>query len=455
MGWFAVSAVLGFLLFWLWHFLAPVLQPLETDGQRSAALNPAGWAIGAVIAALILGLLVWVLFIERSDSLGDALAAVGHGQVARFLLGMPLGFGLGYFLSQGVTRKEFLWLTAPVVGLALISPSVDTLLGDLTHFKSSFFELQLANNKTSNLTYKVRVAEEKETFTGANALSALGDYHRRIEQDIMYVRDVELPQLKRKGMKDSGLKQVIEKREKYVASATRIYPAFRDLIGPIARCFEAAIDAGLSVQRVRDKMVPATQLLLQIVFGRDDNTKHEAFWAEVLSAPEKIDALRVDMGHAQSDGSCAGHAKKYLDSNKSLTDENAYPRIAQHAHLPYLHVAAAALLAFGNDTDLALRVLEKGEPKIELEDYRLLLFTFEFRYYKGEPAATGLAPLEKLLQIAIGHQRAIEAHCRLGACSEEIEELRKRARLAEIIGMNSIAYRVAVDLARGIDTNSG
>jgi hypothetical protein len=461
MGWFAIAAILGFLLFWAWPLVLP--HPAVDDGAQSPrGVRPEAWlAVGAALALLV-GLILWICFVERSSNLKDALAAIGHGVVARLLLGAVLGFGLGYALSRGLsTRADVIWLALAVTILAIISPNLDSWLYRISSFKSKVFELNLAGVElqlTGNMIHKVKIAESTEATAGVFTLSQLADYDKRIGQDIEYVEQIEMAELVARGTKDFATFSEIKTKKKYLTSAKELRYVFHELISRLAECFQNATDNGLSVQRIREVMVPPTQILQQIIANPGDGElgsreRHDAFWKAILATPEQIDRMRVSPKQKK----CTEIAAKYKSRHPDLSNETAYPSIAAYADLPYLYVAAAKLMRFVNDTDIALQILENASAKVNWKDYRFNSLIAEYGYHQGRPAYLTARPLEKMRDMAVQRRRKLANHCALMPLCDTmklsiIAELQKRDRLAEVSAMNNLVYRIAEDQARGVSS---
>src|SRR5262245_2033895 len=104
MGWFVLSAALGALLCWGWRLRVP-------SNERTQFL-----VAGGAFVALLIGLVLWAIFVESNYSATRILRAIDHGHVARFLLGLLLGFVVAYARLWGlITNRDFLWLAVVLV----------------------------------------------------------------------------------------------------------------------------------------------------------------------------------------------------------------------------------------------------------------------------------------------------------------------------------------------------
>src|SRR5262245_50666524 len=130
MGWFALAGILGALLYWVCRAYAP-----HTPRARA---NLA--LLGAI--ALVSGFVLWAMLSEQSLRPARIVDAMGHGQAARFLLGLAVGFIIAGALSTGaIEGLNYLWLTLGVMALAVVAPSLDNWLAHVRSLKAAAFEI--------------------------------------------------------------------------------------------------------------------------------------------------------------------------------------------------------------------------------------------------------------------------------------------------------------------------
>ena len=193
---------------------------------------------------------------------------IGRGTVARALLGIVVGFGLGYAIEHRILVAEapkgarnrskggersggtsaLLTVGFGAVLLALASPHLDRWLSRLTSFKSPIIELQLG----SVASHKVSVTEGAAALNNVASLKNLSTYARAINQDIEFAQDYD-----RSNQAQSG-------------TSRELLPAFTYLISPIAGCMQTAIDNGLSISSARQMLRPMTDNLALLVFNENN-----------------------------------------------------------------------------------------------------------------------------------------------------------------------------------------
>jgi hypothetical protein len=247
MGWFVIAVLAGFLLYWAWSVFVP-----KNNRKVQALVGAAG------VAAFLVALILWATLIERHYTARYVASTIGHGQVARFLLGAVLGAGCAHFMLQKlVAGQPVLWAALGITLVAIVAPNLDNWLSRVVGFKSSVVEIQLA----SNANHKVVVTEKIEAYANVTVFAWLSTYNDRIGQDIEYVRDVELNGSKGGQKKGPPVPPTAEakKLEAFVASAGALKPVFDDLISPLVGCMDRHIKEGLSLERLREVVKPAAR----------------------------------------------------------------------------------------------------------------------------------------------------------------------------------------------------
>jgi len=445
MGWFALAVIVGALLR-VWWTHRPANGPRWTV------------AVGGVVLVLGFGLATWLALSERA-ALSEMAATIGTGQTARFLLGLTFGFVTAHGLYGGlITGLNFLSLTLGIGALAIIAPNVDTWLPRLTGFKAAVVEIQLATSARAN--HKFAVTESMETFVRDTTFAFLAGYPEKIQIDRDYYRNIELAQLIVQSRKEPLSPGGVQKEYRdYVAGIEKIQPVFSQLISPLAYCLKKQIDRGLSVDRLREIMRPHGNNLQRVVFHAGDDRaggekKHLAFWEGLLKAAQEVDALDDKRGSG-----CADITRKYRKTNPNLADGAAYPRLSEHRGLPHLYVAAALLMFFSNETDVALRILHEAKPKVKLADYLFLSLQSYFSYFLGRPTDEIIDPFEEIRRVSAERQRKLADYCRTVLCEKSkgstLQRIMERERLAEIFAINSVVFYATEDIARGVNSAKG
>jgi hypothetical protein len=474
MGWFAVAAIFGFLLFWGWRGVVRICERAEANlvGESIRDALPA-----LAVVLLILGLVAWALLSTDAGSFSGIVDAIGRGTVARFLLGGAIGFGLGYAIEQRVANapaaskprrksraskssdasggaRVLLTVGFAAVFLALVAPHVDNWLTHISTLKSPVIELQLG----SVAAHKVAVAENSADYQDKQSLSALSGYGNDVDWDIWYLEN------------SKSSRQLIE-------SARELLPAFKLLISPIAACMQSAMDNGLSIDSARRLIRPMADNLTQLVFSENNpNTseQHEAFWIQLQALPEHVkyfikgdqakSCLEASMNYNKclqqpesvTDFPCGPMAKKYHNSN------SMYPKIGEYTNLPYLYVAASYLFSFMTDDDAALRVLRKAEhnvgpdqrPALAFKDYGFMFSVARLTYYLGKP---GSLEDSYFSYLNLARERAAEridevkgklSSCANKDCKDQLESYISHNWNYELQAINDLTYFLAEDLAR-------
>jgi len=439
MGWFVLAAILGIVLYWAWLQLVP-----------AAAAPMTAAACG--LAALLIGLVLWAILVEHSHSFRHVVRALGHGQVARFLLGVAIGVGCAHVLLQGLAVKsEMLWVAVGITIIAVIAPSVDNWLSRVTSFKSSLIEVQLS----SSTGHKVAVAEKVEAYADSTVLWWLATYNEKIGQDMDYSRLVELAELDAQSARSNAAARAAEKAriDKFLKAAGSLKAVFDDLISPLAACIRVQVESGMSLERVRDVVRAPSQNLQQIVLARDDPElsgpdMHERFWRGILDAAGEIDRHRV-----RKNPVCAKIVEDYRMRHPFLWDETAYPRIGKGQDLPYLYVAGALFMLFVFDVDVAVRLLDESRSRLSFIDYGYLSLLASVRYFQNQPARRVVAPLREMLTMSAARSAKLEEHCRRVRCEDASRlQLLERERNSQLVAKNNFALSVAEDLARGVNS---
>src|SRR5262245_33549462 len=109
--------------------------------------------------------------------------------VARFILGVVLGFGFAYAIEEdrrargqpagrGIRPNTYMMVGLALIVLAGIAPHLDHWLSRVSGFKSSIIEIQLTSIST---VHKGSMADARESFHDEKVLEVLGGYDARIK----------------------------------------------------------------------------------------------------------------------------------------------------------------------------------------------------------------------------------------------------------------------------------
>ena len=458
MGWFVIAAFFGFLGFRQW----PNLTDFVCARDRSLRERHGGPLV--IVAYLIAVYLIinWALWLIGDRSPREAADILSDGRVARFLLGIVLGAGLAFVLTQrpvtpipnGVLDADppggdlftagsesepmpthiALSMGAAILVVALTAPHIDGWLRRVTGLKSPLIELQLAGTST----HRIAVVEGEATLFNRDSLKWLISYDKKIESDMDYFNQFpgDLP-----------------KYDETIQQLDNLRVAFHDVIGPVANCVQKAIDEGwLSVDAARRKLVPAADLLDEIIFaenlsGKERSSLSNDFWKSLKSVPYSMPST--------------AHLP---ECNKEMpTPVEGLPNYDEYKNLPYLHAAAAIFISFMGDTDKALHVLQDAyegrdvsQPALEFKDYNFLFVLGKLAFYQGDPddVSSYYNPLNDLWDLARHRKIALEKTA-LESVDEKCGDGEERisplcyAQIFEIAAADSASYYLAEDLARG------
>jgi hypothetical protein len=499
MGWFIVAAILGFLLFWSWR------THLQDVGQRASHENAsapkptqrqvpwivrrsAQWSqnsqtflvdalpvilISALVLAGVLFLLVW--FLERAHILTDVADGlnlllnriadtVGHGGVARFLLGLVLGFGVAYIIEQrssvyspvannpGASRRTtpsrqyrasgpraggkhagdnpgdngeplggfartgtavLLTIGLAITFLALAAPHVDHWLSHLTTVKLPIGELQVA----SVTAHRATTADNIGLLTDVRSMEALSLYPAKIRQDIDYLENFEIHELETAlpGYDKDARMELERKRQK----AKELLGVFDGLISPVAGCVQTAIDNGLSIETVRRIVRPIGETAEQIIlfdgnFTDDELTsKHEKLWREISELPNRLREflknkakLRKDTADEKREEECSGYFQQRVAGGQAYS--GLTPRIQDYEEISYLYTAALLFTSFLKDDIVSLKIIEKTRGKLVFRDYGYLLWAGYIANNQGSSLEIVIPFLDEIRSSARSHYTTIQ-----------------------------------------------
>jgi hypothetical protein len=237
MGWFAISCVLGLLLYGLWRI----------------SLSAGGWTRRAIITSTIIAVAAALAFVfTRGHSFSWDYST--QGMVARIIFGGVLGFGVAYVsdaqmrsapLLVGRGRSTYMSIGMALVILAIVAPHLDRWLSRLAGFKTAIVEVQLTNISTA---HKAVVPDSRESFLADSALQILKDYEKNISEDVAYIELFVLPDLSwQEERASSDTAQVMGQIRKYQDRLHRLrslQQAFNNTISPLAECLQDAIKGG-------------------------------------------------------------------------------------------------------------------------------------------------------------------------------------------------------------------
>jgi hypothetical protein len=380
------------------------------------------------------------------------------------LWGGILGFAVGYAILSGPGNAAVTSTAIGVVAfLALVAPYADRWLSRATNVKTAFLELQLA----SAVSHPIAVAEESEQISNTQSLKKLSEYKLMIREDIEYMDNFEVPlltQLAKTTDPDDDINNSIEKRRRDITGARELLPVFDELISPLAECLRQSIANGLSIDSLRQSHIlrPIANIFSEIVFNQDNDNfssverkkQQSIMWEKIygVAKEELISAfLKAQKIY------CTGLADKY-----KIVHEN-YPFIDRMNDLPYLYTAASYFFSFLGDNDAALHILSETRHRGRLSYYdeSFLYNIAKFSLYQGA-AATHTVPIYRQVRAkAVKRQKTIDDRlqdCQSQKCdnlqdlTQKAKKLKQRAREIEVDAMNGIAYVVAEDLARGLES---
>src|SRR5262249_41847544 len=127
-----------------------------------------------------------------------------------------------------------------------------------------------------------------------------------------------------------------------------------------------------------------------------------------------------------------------------------------YEQVPHLDVARALLLSFVHHEKLAMEVLEKAGSK-KLKDFNAPFLLATLMYVQGDNVFDFLAILEGMISTAREQQELITRirdrcsnHCDADVLTWA-PKLMNRAKKAEHLAMNLVAYATAQDVAKGIE----
>jgi hypothetical protein len=135
-----------------------------------------------------------------------------------------------------------------------------------------------------------------------------------------------------------------------------------------------------------------------------------------------------------------------------------FPRFQDYKNVPYLHAAAALLISFVGDNDAALRVLQKandlrkadGQPVLDFKDFTFLFVIAQLSYHQqgrvGDIWSSYFGLLDELRSAARSRIRNLERAKE--ECGTTLDLL-CFAQIYKVVAINTAAFYVAQDLARG------
>ena len=318
--------------------------------------------------------------------------------------------------------------------LALLAPHLDRWLSRATSIKGPYLELQLA----AAGTHKISIAEGSEKLIQSDSFDFLVGYDDKIKIDKEF--------LKKYGGSLPDQKALLE-------SAETLYSAINNVLSPIAKCIQEAIDKNwLSVKSAQQLLTPTVNIFEQIVLGdkdiinsseRDLNT---AFWQNIIALPKTIPSP-IDI----------------KECKLSFPSVDSLPLIRDYKNrrLPYLYVAGALLISFIGDNDKALQVLNEAHEantladKNDFSDLTYLWILARLRYYHDHPGPIRdayLRPLTKIHDMARSRIKVIESAKEPVTCTDKDtadNNMLCRYKFAELTAINIAAFYITEDIARG------
>jgi hypothetical protein len=489
MGWFAITFLIGFVLYW------------QRDGLRGLH--------GPLAAAAGVGLAGWAVVYAGMHSFDLLLDRIGQGSIARLLLGFALGNATAYVIEQrnelheaqvqalknvstsppplareqsaaeatqpgahdgkpgpeeekrgssalesaaGMGTTALLWLAAVVVFVAIAAPHLDGWLRRMTSLKLPFGELQIAS---VSVRPAIR-AEAIDLFAEETSMRVLSTYADRITLDAQYIERVELPDLRERlaDYSSSDIRDAIASKERAAKDAKNLAPAFGEIVSPTARCVSDAIARGLAIETVKAKARGAADALERTLVLEGDEARnaeyiesHNKFWEELKQLP----MAAIPFADREGRERC----EKVVASLSTWNEK--YPKIKDYKTAPYLYVAAFLFVTFVRDEDVAFRIIdERYRRKDFVKDYSFLLYSGSFLNDFGRGVDVGLDLLDHMRATARERfetlrrkQEACLRHFCLQSTVTDISKFLERERAAMLKATNNLAYYVAVDLTQG------
>jgi len=489
MGWFAILFVAGFLLFWGWRG-----WPTWNERPRYAVVNA-----GIVLFFALVAIACWYAW---THSLAFLLDRIGQAYGARVLLGLGLGIATAYVVEQraivraaqlaalargahvrhpapvapqvageqangdgilGMSLNGLLGIGLVVVFFAIAAPHLDGWLRRMTSLKLPFGELQVA----SVSTHAVIKSDSIDLLADATSLAVLSNYDERIQQDLEYLREFELPDLvetkSRNLANKNATQKTIDEKQETLKAGNELLPVFSGLISPIAKCIGEAIDNGLAIDDVREKVRPMARALEHILYAEDKKDldvedkkildaeyakSHQIFWDKLKGLPKEVgqflegkrrkECLDLSMGYE------TGSTKNFL------------PEIRNYKKMPYLYVAAILFTSFVRDDEVALKIVREKRRQEMFKDYGILAISGTLAYVHSRDFGAGLAMFETMRDTARKHREVLRdrlSHCEKIKCDAAMNKLIsqnfKRERAAVAKATNNLVYYAASDLAQG------
>jgi hypothetical protein len=500
MALFVVAALSGFALYWVWW----LLRPATTKDRITVLL--------AIVAAVVLSTGLWFHFepsaFQKSISkVGRLAEGMDQGTLARYLLGFILGLGAAYAIDReprfsstakepgavpmavltpagllpfapsisvaaaqhddtpdpvsGASKASWITLGFAVTLLALFAPHIDRWLQHLTSLKTSVVEFQLANISTATKTIQ---PDARDYYVDKVMLKYLTSYSDWAAQDIAFLTCFALPNMERELKNKPRSSDLVKKIGQFKAQQPKlaaIHVILEKVVSPLADCATGAINNGRDIESVRQDLRPASDRLTQMIILEQSEKRIKAARGDADATSLKLERKRNRLWDLL--GNISGSFDAYLDSGQAVKCSSIKAnqaaiiplRISDYETLPHLYGARAALLWFGKNDALALKVLQGAADKWEFDDLDTPFLRATLMYYQGESVATYFSLLQRMRSIARERQRIIKDindHCP-SPCDPEVRrwtpELRERAKRSELKAINLAAYAVAEDLAQG------
>jgi hypothetical protein len=381
------------------------------------------------------------------------------------------------------TADKFLMLSiaAAVALLALVAPYLDDWFSRVAGFKTSWIEIQLTNISASTQAVK---PDNRKSFVDEVLLDFFQKYDETLKRDIAYIgfelRDLDYREKKvvreitdrEVDESSSELRSLLDDKEKLKQQRqqlTNLYELFHDVVSPVAGCIRDAISNGLNVESIRQKLGDAADMVTQLIIfeanekkvQEDEEKQTGEKRAEI--AKQRDEASQRLQKHRRNIREMAASMPKrvqdFLDPTQrvkcdgiKIKEATSIPYYGEYEALPHLYVARAALLWFVNHDLLAIKVLEEAlrKPFKEFDAPRLLALLM---YYQDDPADRFAHILEQMRATARERQQLmerVEDRC-APQCDRDDDELKNRARRAELYAVNTLAYAIAEDLAKELD----
>jgi hypothetical protein len=322
-------------------------------------------------------------------------------------------------------------------------------------------------------TLKALQADRREKYFDQYVITSLVKYDKLIEDDIAFIKTFRLREIEINGGPQTAQEE-LRKQLNLLQDLQEHF--FEKIVSPAAKCFQAAIDHGLDVEIARETLRPLSDLLTRLILveGQREQAEsqaglvpsaarremhdakvqhlHNKVWQLVRVPDSVMDYLDVDQKSTENDD-----LKKKCDAVNQMPRPEP-PHISDYDTLPQLDVARALFLLFVHNDKFAMQVLESAKKK-ELKDFKTPRLLADLMYIQGDNIDKFLETLDGVRLLAREQQELIKRvnnDC-WGHCEAEVlkqtPKLMDRAKLQEHLAANLIAYSIAQDVAKGIESS--